>query len=225
MNNIILKDNYYYLNEQKFPRISMILSTTESKENKDRLRKWQHKMNELHGEKKAEELSQNRLQEGTDLHKLIENYLSETEILFDIYYEAASDRIKSFFESIRPYLDLIDCNKKRQIEKILFSQKYGFAGTCDLIMKYRGKNCIFDWTTSTSKKRREFIQRKFLQCAAYAIAYEEMYQIPIEQLIVIVIRTDGYQEFIEHPKELKFEFLERLELFHRNSNSLLSMNQ
>ena len=68
----------------------------------------------------------------------------------------------------------------------MFSHHLRMAGTVDCIGEYDGKLSVIDFKTSTKPKREDWIHSYFMQCAAYAIMYEELTFIPITQLVVLV---------------------------------------
>jgi genome maintenance exonuclease 1 len=68
----------------------------------------------------------------------------------------------------------------------------------DCIAEYNGKLSIIDFKTASKPKRREWISSYFMQCAAYAIMYEEMTGIPVTQLVVLIaVEDEAPQVFIE----------------------------
>jgi genome maintenance exonuclease 1 len=60
------------------------------------------------------------------------------------------------------------------------------AGTVDCIAEYKGKMSVIDLKTSKRIKSRDDIHDYFMQCSAYAVAFEEMTGIPVPQLIIIM---------------------------------------
>ena len=67
----------------------------------------------------------------------------------------------------------------------------------DLVGQWNGVNSIIDWKTSRKFKKKEWISSYFMQCAAYAIMWEERTGMPIKQLVVCIAGDEGPQVFIE----------------------------
>lgn len=93
----------------------------------------------------------------------------------------------------------------KAIEKVLYSKKYKYAGTVDCIAEFDNVLSIIDFKTSSKYKLKKYISSYFIQTSAYAIAYNEMYNIKIENLVIIIgIDTNlnnevmPYQIYIEN---------------------------
>lgn len=72
-----------------------------------------------------------------------------------------------------------------------------YAGTTDVIGKFKGVPSIIDFKNSLKEKRREWIEDYFLQLCAYSLSHNEMYGTNIQQgVIMIATRAGQYQEFI-----------------------------
>jgi CRISPR/Cas system-associated exonuclease Cas4 (RecB family) len=84
-------------------------------------------------------------------------------------------------------------------EAPLYSEHLGLAGRVDCVGVWDGKNSIIDYKTSRKLKKKEWISGYFMQCAAYAIMWEERTGMPITQLVVLIAVDDNEpQVFIEH---------------------------
>jgi hypothetical protein len=84
-------------------------------------------------------------------------------------------------------------------EAPLYSEHLGLAGRVDCVGVWDGKNSIIDYKTSRKLKKKEWISSYFMQCAAYAIMWEERTGMPITQLVVLIAVDDNEpQVFIEH---------------------------
>lgn len=107
------------------------------------------------------------------------------------------------------------------IERTLVSQRYQFAGTCDLIDQ-TPENLVRSVDFKTSSEIRE---THFIQGDAYAVAWEEMQErrgkpMPVDQLVVVRFAADGtYEEKAQAPQYGRV-FLKMLALFNeRNGGS------
>src|SRR6056300_914193 len=87
--------------------------------------------------------------------------------------------------------------KVYQQEAPLYSKHLGVAGRVDCVGQWNGKDSIIDWKTSRKFKKKEWISSYFMQCAAYAIMWEERTGMPIKQLVVCIAGDEGAQVFVE----------------------------
>jgi genome maintenance exonuclease 1 len=100
------------------------------------------------------------------------------------------------FISLAPYLENID-NIHVQ-ERSLYSDHLRLAGTVDCIAEYSGRLSIIDFKTASKPKKKEWIHSYFMQCAAYAIMYEERTNRPITNLVIMIsVEDDTPQIFFE----------------------------
>ena len=75
-------------------------------------------------------------------------------------------------------------------EQVLWSNKYKYAGRCDMVGIWKGTPSIIDFKTSKKTKYIKQIKDYFIQCCAYAIAHNELYGTGIKN-VVILITVDG----------------------------------
>lgn len=196
----------------RYPRVTKILELTEDPEKMAGLLKWQKKMEKIHGIEGAKRERQSILQNGTNTHFAIEKYLSDDPL------EEGID--------ISPLLPLLNTIKSQSsimiIENRLYCHDYKFQGKPDLVCTLDGLTTIVDWTTSLNLKKRAWVDHKFIQAGAYAIAMEAEKLLQIEQLAVVVYVAGcrRYQLFTTDPEEeeqtVKFykdAFLSRLTKF------------
>ncbi len=71
-----------------------------------------------------------------------------------------------------------------QVELPVYSKMYQFAGTLDLLANLQGKRCMVDFKATLTETVP-------LQCAAYAIAYEEMDGVAISYGAGVQLGADG----------------------------------
>lgn len=189
--------------------VTEILSQTKSKEDSDRLRKWQKKMDKVNGQKSAEEARDEAKARGTLTHSFIENYLKG---------EIAPDTIpeNNFCQKVTPILKLIE-NDWVEIEKFTYSNK-GYAGRFDLLANFENKLTIFDWKTSKRAKRKQWLEDAFIQTTAYALAENERSNLKIDQVCVVVISPEQCQIFTESPEDYKELWNARLQQFKQLKN-------
>ena len=129
------------------------------------------------GEEEANRISSTAARRGTRIHSLAEKYLlneSVTPDMFDI----------ELWNKFKPILHNI--NNIYALEQSLFSDHLEVAGTVDCIAEYNGKMSVIDFKTSKRIKQRDNIHDYFMQCSAYAVAFEEMTKIPVPQIVVLI---------------------------------------
>jgi genome maintenance exonuclease 1 len=125
---------------------------------------------------------------------------------------------KELFTSILPELHKI--NNIHVQEQKLYSDYLRLAGTVDCIGEYEGKLSVIDFKTSGKLKKKEWISSYFMQCAAYAIMYEERTGIPINKLVVLIaVEGEDSQVFVEKRDNWTEELLKCRD-FYENSQAL-----
>ena len=179
---------------EKYPSVTTILSDYK----KDSIVEWRKRV----GEKEANKISTQASRRGTKVHKLCEDYLNN-ELSTKEY---TPDNVE-MFQSIQPTLDEIELVYAQ--ERTLFSHHLKTAGRVDCVGKFRGKNHIIDFKTSSKPKKKEWIDNYFMQGSAYAVMWEEMTKIPIAYIaIIIAVADDQPQVFIEHRDNWISKFIE-----------------
>ena len=146
--------------------------------NKKSIQEWRAKV----GEKTANEISNRAATRGTRVHNLCEDYLNNKQPEIDMFDQ-------SMWESFTPLLDRID--NVHALETPLYSDHLAVAGTVDCIAEFDGKLSVIDFKTSRKPKKLEWIKNYFMQCAAYAVAFEEMTKQPISRLVILMAVDDN----------------------------------
>jgi genome maintenance exonuclease 1 len=81
------------------------------------------------------------------------------------------------------------------------------AGRVDCIGEYEGKLSVIDFKTSGRVKTRDDIHDYFIQCSAYAVAFEEMTGNPVSRLVVIMgVDNENTLVFQERRDDWVLEF-------------------
>jgi len=141
------------------------------------------------GNEEANRISGRASARGTRIHSLCEAYLRNERCEPDIFD-------KELFGSISQWLEDID--NIHAIEEPLYSDYLEVAGTVDCIAEFQGKLSVIDFKTSSKPKDRDDIHQYFMQCSAYAVAFEERTSIPIGRLVIIMaVDNDDPRLFIE----------------------------
>lgn len=152
------------------------------------------------GEEEANRITTRAANRGTRIHTLCENYLLGKDVEPDMFD-------KEIFESISPFLDRID--NIHALETPLYSDHLEVAGTVDCIAEFDGKISVVDFKTSAKIKTRDNIHGYFMQCAAYAVAFEERTKIPVGRLVVIMgVDNEDPLLFLEKRDTWINEFIE-----------------
>lgn len=159
----------------KLPSVTTVLGA----QKKDAIMAWRKRV----GEEVANKISRKATSRGTNVHTLCERYLNN-EKLGTIMPDALE-----MFHTLKPLLNKID-NIHYQ-ECALWSKQLGMAGRVDCIGEYEGVLSVIDFKTSKRIKSIVEIEDYFWQTSAYALMYEEMVGIPIDELVIIMAVEDS----------------------------------
>lgn len=167
-----------------YPSITTVLSIL----SEDGIRAWRARV----GEEKANQISRIASTRGTTVHNIIEKYVANDP-------EYIKDEMPHNIQTFKDVQKVIDegVTKVYQQEAPLYSKHLGVAGRVDCVGQWNGKDSIIDWKTSRKHKKKEWISSYFMQCAAYAIMWEERTGMPIKQLVVCIAGDEGAQVFVE----------------------------
>ena len=150
---------------------------------------------------------------GSDLHELYEKWK-----LGKPFIEPKDNIIKPMFDKLRKFDEYIGI-KPIYIEKKIYSKKYNYAGTLDLICTTKKSNelTLIDWKTS-----KAIYDNYIYQPMAYKFAFEEETGEKIKSMKIIRIPKNGGNIEIKDIKWNKTHFKTFLGLVHQwNSNELL----
>lgn len=107
---------------------------------------------------------------GTEAHALVEDYLKGRTQVSGAHTQEAMNAYKAFvqwYEEVKP--EVIN------VEEVIYSQRYKYAGTYDCMLRIDGKVYLCDLkTTNVSRKAPNGVYAEnFIQLGAYALAHEE----------------------------------------------------
>ena len=202
----------YLLGEAKLPSVTSILDATKSEEDKAALANWRER------NKDADKITKAASSRGSKMHGFLESYLLNRENL-------------SFFDDNEQYKKMakviIDKGLTNRLEEIwgvectlYYPKKY--AGTCDLVGIYSGRETIIDFKQANKLKKIEYVDSWFLQTAAYSLAHNFVHNSNITSCVILVCTVDNvFQEFkIQGPELITYQnlFLGRLKKFNEISN-------
>ena len=175
---------HYVTPEGNYPSVSTVSLAI-----KDGINAWRKRI----GEKEANKIAGQAARRGTIVHKICEDYLNNVKI----NYEEITPINHFLFKQIKPILD-IRLQEVYGLEVPLFSKYLRVAGRVDLVGMWDGKVSIIDFKTASKRKRRDWITNYFMQESAYAVMFEEMFGIPVSQIVTIIaVEADEPQLFIE----------------------------
>ncbi len=194
----------YLVDNVKVPSVTAILSATKDMR---QLNNWRRRV----GEKEADRIMNQASTIGTEMHQVLEYYLSGGGYYNDME-EGAKPRMmaKTILDNIK--IDEVWGNE------ISLEYQNKFAGTCDMTAVVYGKPSIVDWKQANRPKKEEWVDDYKHQLGAYYLAHTANYG-PIEQGVVSICTRDlRYQEFRLSEADLKEyadKFLNRLEQFNK----------
>lgn len=162
---------------QQYPSITTMLGAKE----KPAIKEWRNML----GEDKARKEMQRCADRGTAVHEMIENYINNKPNPTAGY---APEHIREF-NQVRLKLNKI--NNVYAQEIALYSDTLKIAGRVDCIGEYNGKLAIIDFKTSNGDKTTAMIDSYWKQTTFYALAFQEMYNIQIDDLVIIMSSERG----------------------------------
>jgi hypothetical protein len=162
-------------------------------------------------------------QKGTDAHALVEEYINEC-----IKEFGGKPHGEEITETVLPFAQWAFTNVDRFIaaEQRLYSEKHGFAGTCDFIAVIDGKLTIGDLKTYPKMWSAD----AFIQMGAYSLCWKELTGEAPQQSVVVKmcdpnderLKKFGGNAFSVYPRYALEEdeemFLTRLKMFRYNEN-------
>ena len=170
---------------KKYPSITTLLGDQE----KPWLEDWRQSL----GEKKASKETKRTAARGEAVHLMIERHLENDP---EPTKEQDASHVAEF-KSLKFRLKKI--NNIICQETALYSDVLQVAGRVDCIAEYDGILSVIDFKTSTNSKSEHMVQDYFLQGAAYATMFHEMYDIQIDQVVVIMSVEKGLPMMFKKP--------------------------
>jgi len=207
--------------QKKLPSVTTVLGQTQPKEKQESLERWRNKV----GLREAQKITRDAAIRGTAMHKYLEDLIrgQRSLDLTPLGVEATK------MAEIIVERGLNDCSEIYGIEATLYYPNL-YAGSVDLVAKYKDKVSIIDFKQTNKPKQREWIEDYFLQMAAYGMAHDAVYGTSIEQGVIMMCSKDGYyQQFMiegDEFRQAKHKFLGRLDEFYNgmgnNSDAVVS---
>jgi len=203
---------YYTIDGINMPSVTSILGKIPERAAK--IQEWRDAV----GDQMANYISRSATSRGKTLHTLVENHLRNQD---DKSIGITKVTPLGLFRLLKPYLARID--NIHCVEEYLCSKEIGVAGQVDCIAEYKGKLSVLDFKSSTKQRDRDYNYGNFLQTAAYAKMFEELYpDKKIEQTIVLASCEDGYvQEWVHEQAKIK----EHQELFYKHATDFFNIHR
>ena len=200
----------YDVNNEKLPSVTTILNETQSEEKKASLQAWKDRV----GHKQAELISKEATNRGSSMHDYLEKFLLG-KLNLDLLGDNTRERLMAdqiIENGLRNKLDEIwGCEAT-----LYYPGK--FAGAADCIGVYEKKETIIDFKQSNKPKKEEWIEDYYLQCAAYSLAHNVVYNTNINQAVILLCTKDIiFQRFIVDGDKLKMyqdKFLQKVEQYY-----------
>ena len=135
------------------------------------------------GEEEANRITKEASGLGTIFHKHLENYIlgEERPNGNNFVYKLAKDMSEVVIEK-----GLVNINEIWGSEISLYYPDL-YAGTTDLVGVHNGTPAIMDYKSTTRPKKEEWVEDYYLQCCAYALAHNELYETKINKIVIIMI--------------------------------------
>ena len=82
--------------------------------------------------------------------------------------------------------------------------------------EYNGKLSVIDFKTANKERQESWIENYFLQCTAYAVMYEEIFDTPIEQIVIMLASEDGTSQiFVKERKDYEKDLVKAIDGFYK----------
>lgn len=192
------------------PSVTTILSKTKDMTTLD---EWKQRV----GEEEAERIKTEAAHVGTAMHRVLEHVLTGVPLapaddwLEMQGYEMGFMLARRYFGNISEYYGA----------EVPLYYPGRYAGTSDLVARWRSHKAIVDFKQSLRPKKKQWILDYFLQLAAYACAHDRIHGTQINfGVILIATQTGEVQEFSTTGAEFddyKRMWMERVESFYAPS--------
>jgi ATP-dependent exoDNAse (exonuclease V) beta subunit len=215
---IVNKERLYDIGQDKLPSVTTILAATQSEEKKASLEAWRQRL----GAEAADKVKDDAAARGTVMHHIIESWLTDQGHLdlTDTGQQAHTMADLIIKKGLENRLTEI-----YGVEPTVFHSGMGYAGATDFIGVHDGELIIGDFKQSNKPKRREWIEDYKLQMAAYALAFQDMFNIPIGKAINFICTKDFYyQEFGfdgEEFRQAKYTWMKKVEQYYKEKSATL----
>lgn len=198
---------------KKYPSITTLLSAKENK----KLQEWRESL----GDKAADKEMKRAAARGNAVHGMIELFLQNhpdptnisTETPISLEHIGEFNVVKRYLKKHVNNIILQEC--------ALYSDNLKVAGRVDCIGEWDGILSVIDFKTSTNNKHESIIGDYFLQATAYALMFEELYNIPINQIVILMSVEKGIAPLIFKKQMLDYvkPLVERINTYYKEKNN------
>lgn len=151
------------------------------------IRKWEKRV----GWTEAEKIRRTSSWRGTKYHGIVENYIKG-----NLEAVKASTGLPAIlFRAAREVLDRID--NVHVLEAPLYSDDLCVAGRVDCIAEFDDDLAIIDFKTTKELKQESWLEKYFVQEAAYAYMYWERTGVEVKKLVTLSVAEDGQTQVVE----------------------------
>lgn len=151
------------------------------------IKQWEERV----GWEQAEKVRRTSSLRGTKYHGIVEQYLKGN--LQKV--EEGEGLPKILFGFARKDLDRID--NIHILEAPLYSDDLRVAGRVDCIAEFDGELAIIDFKTTGTLKKEKYLEKYFVQEAAYAYMYWERTGCEVKKLVTLSIAEDGQTQVVQ----------------------------
>ena len=157
------------------------VTTVVGHSNKAGILEWEKRV----GYTEAERVRRAASWRGTKYHGLVEDYLKN-----DLEKVEKSEGFPTYlFRASRSALDRI--GTIHALETPLHSSHLGLAGRVDCIAEFDSELAVIDFKTTKTLKKVEWLDKFFVQEAAYAYMYYELTGVEVDKLVTLSVAEDG----------------------------------
>ncbi|AOV61691.1 exonuclease [Synechococcus phage S-WAM1] len=151
------------------------------------IRKWEQRI----GWTEAEKIRRSASWRGTKYHGIVENYL-----LGNVEKVKKGEGLASYlFGFARKTLDRID--NIHCLEAPLYSSDLCIAGRVDCIAEFDDELAIIDFKTTKELKQESWLEKYFVQEAAYAYMYWERTGVEVKKLVTLSVAENGETQVVQ----------------------------
>ena len=181
----------------KYPSITTVLSNRK----KEGLWEWRKRV----GNDVANYVARTAAARGTKVHHMCEDYLNNVHVDWPEKWKEHERQFLAhcLFNQLKEKA-LCNINNIYALEKSLYSNELGVAGTVDCIAEYNGELSIIDFKTAAKPKPRDWIENYFVQAAAYACMFYELTDIPVKKLVILMTCENGEVTVYEEYDKMKY---------------------
>lgn len=172
---------------KRYPSITTILGAYK----REAIKEWRARV----GEVEATKISNRAANRGTAVHDLVERYVNNDQPEISKSMPLVRADFNVITRTLDKWLEKVYCQ-----EATLYSNTLQLAGRVDLIGQFAGKNAVIDFKTKSKPQKEEWLADHHMQCAGYAVMFEEMTGIPVDRTVVICAVENEAQPHISTAK-------------------------